>query len=232
MRRFVLLLLLLPALACAAPDRAGLIHAWETSMRSDGVLDAQTDGSYHYRNEAIGYDGNVKLLTAIVNKDGPGVGMVKGMGARGSVDFDLPDLPASAARSESVGLLSWKAERQNFVYDDTKQTWLSMTEWAKARYHGDANGGITSWLLDYAVPIGVLALLVAVFWGVARVQRRANKQLGASDEITRRSRENIERAAELQEAQRARMQESIELARRNTATLEAILEELRRRPLG
>ena len=230
MRRFVSLLLLLPALAWAAPDRAGLIRAWEASMRGDGVLEAQADGSYRYRSEAIGYDGSVKLLTAIVSKDGAGAHLFDGMGARGSVDFDLPDLPASAQRSESVGLLSWKAERQNFVYDETKQAWSSMTEWAKSRYRGNGRAGLTSWLLDYAVPIGLVALLAAVFWGAVRVQRRANRQLGASDDITRRSRENLDRAAALQEAQQARMQESLELARRNTATLEAILEELRRRP--
>jgi len=100
---------------------------------------------------------------------------------------------------------------------------------AKSRYLGSARIGLASWLLDYAVPIGLVALLAAVFWGAVRVQRRANRQLGASDDITRRSRENLERAAALQEAQQARTQESLELARRNTATLEAILEELRRR---
>jgi len=231
MRRFVSLFLLLPVLAFAAPDRAGLIRAWEASMRGDGALDAQADGSYHYRNEGIGYDGSLKLLTAIVSKDGPGIGVVGGMGARGSVDFDLPDLPAPAAQAESVGLLSWKAERQNFVYDDAKQAWLPMTQWANARYRGGEGVGRTRWLLDYAVPIGLVALLIAVFWGALRVQRRANKQLGASDEITRRSRENLDRAAALQEAQQVKMRESLELARRNTAILEAILEELRQRPL-
>ena len=132
MRRFVLLLLIVPAFVCAAPDRAGLIRAWEASMRDDGMLEAQADGSYRYRNEAIGRDGGVKLLTAIVSKDGAGARPVDGMGARGSVDFDLPDLPdlpASALRSESMGLLSWKAERQNFFYDETKQAWLSTAEW-------------------------------------------------------------------------------------------------------
>ena len=231
MRRVILLLLLLPALARAAPDRAGLIRAWESEMRSDGVLDAQADGSYHYHSEAIGYDGNVKLLTAIVSKDRLGGGAFDGMDARGSVDFDLPDLPTAAAGSESVGLLSWKAQRQNFIYDDATQKWLSMTAWAQTRYRSGGGVFVTKWLFDYAVPIGLLALILAVFWGATRVARRANKQLGASDDITRRSRENLDRAAKLQETQQARMQESIELARRNTATLEAILEELRRRPL-
>lgn len=229
MRRLILLFLLLPALACAAPDRAGLIHAWESAMRRDGTFDAQADGSYRFRSESIGYDGSVKLLTAIVSKGGIGA-PIDGVAARGSVDFDLPDLPVATPQSESMGLLSWKAERQNFIYDDAKQAWLPMNEWAKARYRSSEGIGLTSWLWSYAVPLGLVALLIGVFWGVLRVQRRANKQLGASDDITRRSRENLERAAALQDAQQARMQESIELARRNTATLEAILEELRRRP--
>ena len=231
MRSCIFWLLLWPALAGAAPDRAGLIHAWEASLCSDGALDLQADGSYHYRNEAIGYDGGVKLLTAIVNKDGAGASLAEGMGARGSVDFDLSDLPASTQLPGSVGLLSWKAERQNFVYDDAKQTWLPMADWAKSYYRSGRRAGLGWWLLDYALPIGLVALLAAVLWTVARVQRRANRQLSASDDITRRSRENLERAAALQEAQQARMQESLELARRNTATLEAILEELRRRPV-
>jgi hypothetical protein len=48
MRRLAILIpiLLLPALACAAPDRAGLIQAWEAAMRRDGTLEAQADGDY------------------------------------------------------------------------------------------------------------------------------------------------------------------------------------------
>lgn len=41
MRRLALRFMLLPALASSAPDRAGLIQAWEAAMRRDGTLDAQ-----------------------------------------------------------------------------------------------------------------------------------------------------------------------------------------------
>ncbi len=63
-RFFVLLFLLLPAFASAAPDRAGLISAWEAAMRVDGTLEVQDDGDYRYRSESLGYDGRVRLLTS------------------------------------------------------------------------------------------------------------------------------------------------------------------------
>ena len=78
MRRLVLLLLLVPALAFAAPDRAGLIKAWEAAMNRDGSLTAQPDGSYRYRNEAIGYDGAVNIVSAIVRSDAHGTRIAAG----------------------------------------------------------------------------------------------------------------------------------------------------------
>jgi len=229
MRRLVLLfLLLVPALAVAAPDRAGLIKAWESAMRHDGALDAQADGEYHYRNESLGYDGRVKLLTAIVQTDRLPGGDVTKVQARGTVDFDLPDLPTAPANAMSIGVQSWKSERESFLYDADKQVWLSIMEWAKGRQHGEG-GRAFSWLLDW-MPIGLVVIVVIVFWGAFRIQRRAGRQLTDSADIGRRSRETIERAAKLQDEQKARTEESLSLARRNTALLESILEELRKRP--
>lgn len=232
-RLFVLLFLLLPAFANAGPDRAGLISAWEAAMRSDGALEAQADGDYRYRSESLGYDGRVRLLTAIVRSEGTPGAMTYGMQAVGSVDFELPDLPASSQGSPSSGLMSWKAERQNFFYDANKQTWLSMAEWAHAQGENDGEGASvfwSHWLRTYGVLVGVLVFLVAVLWGAARQQRRVRGLLAESHEVNRLGRENIERAASLREAQAAAMQESLELARRSAAAVEAILEELRRRP--
>lgn len=229
MRRFILLLVLWPAFAFAAPDRAGLIAAWEAAMRSDGTLDAQSDGSYRYRNEAIGYDGKVKIVSAIVRT--PRVEAAD-RGAFGTVDFDLADLPGVRTDAPPTGLAMWKSERQSFVYDASTQAWQTSTEWARSRHYGD--GGVRStllgWTMEYAIPIGLLALVVAVFGWLVRVQRQAKKQLAASSEVNRLARENIERAAQLQQAQRERLDESLQLARRSAAALEAILEELRRRP--
>lgn len=74
-------------------------------------------GEYHYRNESLGYDGRVKLLTAIVQADRqPGEDVAK-TPARGTVDFDLPDLPATQQNAVSIGIQSWKADRESFVYD-------------------------------------------------------------------------------------------------------------------
>ena len=229
MRRLALLFMLLPALACAAPDRAGLIQAWEAAMRRDGTLDIQPDGEYHYRNESLGYDGRVKLLTAIVQPRPQSGEEASKAPAHGTVDFDLPDLPAAQQNAVSIGIQSWKSDRESFVYDADKQAWLSIMDWARERYRGEG-GGVLHWLLDYAVPIGLLVLLAAIFWGAFRIQRRAGRQLTDSSEITRLSRKNVERAEQLQEAQKARMEETLALARRNTALLEAILEELRKRP--
>jgi hypothetical protein len=228
MSRLLLLILLLPAFACAAPDRASLIQAWEAAMRSDGTLDAQPGGDYRYRNESLGYDGGLKITSAIVRAESVAD---SDRSAMGTVDFDLSDMPAARGDSPPSGLASWKAERQSFIYDSGKQSWQTVLEWSRSRYRAD--GGIsltaTRWVFEYALPVGLLALVVAVFLWLARVQRQAKRQLVAAADVNRLSRENIERAAKLQEEQRARMHESLELARHNTATLDAILEELRRR---
>lgn len=230
MRRFALLFLLLPALVRAAPDRAGLIQVWEAAMRRDGTLEAQADGGYRYRSESLGYDGRVKLLTAIVRPEG-----VAGVGnqATGSVDFELSDLPASSQGFQSPGILSWKAEHQNFFYDADKQAWLSMAEWARTYQGVDDEDAPASWsyrLRTYAPIAGLLVFLALLLWGTARQQRRAHALMAESHEINRLGRENVERANELREAQMATMQESLELARRCAAAAESILEELRRRP--
>lgn len=233
MRRFVLLLLLLvPALACAAPDRAGLIKAWESAMSHDGVLTARPDGNYSYHNEAIGYDGQIHVVSAIVRSDGfEEIGQAD-MTAMGTVDFDLVDMPERAKDSTASGLMMWKAERQSFIYDDKQQTWQTTSEWAKSHYGGDAGyrRSPLRWLMDYAIPIGLVALLVAVFWWLSRAQRQSRSTMKDASEINRVARENVERAAKLQDEQKARMDESLVLARRNTALLESILEELRKRP--
>lgn len=228
MRRLVLILLL-PTLACAAPDRAGLIQAWEAAMRHDGALEAQAGGDYHYRSESLGYDGRVRLLTAIVRADRAGRAGDDPVAAHGTVDFDLTDLPVAqqAAPQASVGVASWKAERQNFVYVDDRQAWLSIADWAAAYYRGGdtTRGGWLRWGIVPAL-LAVLALAVALVYAV---QRRAFRLLRDSAEVNRLGRENIARAAELRDAQLAATQESLELARRNAATLSAILDELRRR---
>lgn len=234
MRRLILLLVLLPAMAWAAPDRAGLINAWESAMRRDGTLEAQPGGGYHYRNEAIGYDGSVAITSAIVRSDGvENIGQAD-MGAMGTVDFDLVDMPERPKDSLSTGLMLWKAERQNFVYDDGQQAWRTMAEWARSQY-GDGDGArrpfaLLRWLMDYAIPVGLVALLVAVFWWLSRAQRQSSSTMKDASEVNRAARENVERAAQLQDQQKALMDESIALARRNTELLEAILGELRRRP--
>ncbi|GAA0706010.1 hypothetical protein [Dokdonella soli] len=226
MRGILFLILLLPALACAAPDRAGLIRAWETELRRDGPLDALPDGSYHFKSEALGYDGHVRVLTAIVHEDARLAQVDAAMLANGTVDFELADL--SAEQGKSMGLMSWKAERQNFVFDRDKQAWSSMAEWSSARYSDHAPSGIGAWLRDNAVIVLLVALLAMVFWMTARQFRKARGLLAESGEVNRMGRENIERAGQLRDAQAAAMRESLDLARRNAETLEAILLELRR----
>lgn len=236
MRRLAILILipilLLPALACAAPDRAGLIQAWEAAMRRDGTLEAQADGDYRYRSESLGYDGRVRLLTAIVRAEA-GRRDDDHVAARGTIDFDLPDLPVAqqAASQASVGVAGWKAERQNFVYVDDRKAWLSIMEWAADYYRGsDGDGTIGGTWSRWGLVLGLLGVLVLAVAFVYRVQRRAFRLLRESAEVNRLGRENIVRAGELRDAQLAATQESLELARRNAATLAAILEELRRRP--
>ncbi len=157
--------------------------------------------------------------------------MTYGMEAVGSVDFELPDLPASSQGSPSSGLVSWKAERQSFFYDANKPSWLTMAQWRDDQIQGDDGGAATPWspwLSTYGLLVGLLIFLVAVLWGAARQQRRVRGLLAESHKVNRMGRENIERAAALREAQVAAAQESLELARRNAAVLEAILARLQR----
>jgi hypothetical protein len=227
-RRLLLLILLLPAFASAAPDRAGLIHAWETAMRKDGTLEAQAGGDYRYRNESLGYDGRVRLLTAIVRAERTGQGADDHITARGTVDFELPDLPVAQGDAPSVGASSWKAERQNFVCMDDGRTWQTIAEWASSYYRGGDRMTPETWS-RWGFLLALLAVLVLAVAFVFSVQRRAFRLLRDSAEVNRLGRENIARAADLRDAQVATTRESLELARRNAATLDAILEELRRR---
>lgn len=232
MRRvpFVLLclILLLPAIAIAAPDRAGLIKAWEADMRRDDQLDALPDGSYHFKSESLGYDGGVRILAAIVRDEGMGRNDPT-MQANGSVDFDLIDLSPEQRASSVFGM--WKAGRQSFVYDGEKNAWLSIAAWAKARNSsGSFRDTLSDGLLSSAGLYGFLLFLALAFLVVVRQQRKARALLDDSSALNRMGREDIERTRALREAQAASMRESLELARHNAQTLDAILAQLRQRP--
>lgn len=226
MRRVLLLILLfLPVLTFAAPERAGLISAWEAAMGRDGTLDTLPDGSYHYRNESIGYDGRVKVVSAIVrtaDERGP-----DDISANGSIDFDLIDMPSAPEGPPSFGLASWKADRQSFVYNIDKQIWQSTMEWASARYR-DQGWFNRDWLLMNALPVVFVVLFGFVLWNAIRQQRRVGRHLAASEEVNRMGRESLELASGMREAAMAVVQESLAIARRNAETLDAILLELRR----
>lgn len=224
-RRIVLFvwLLLLPALACAAPDRADLIRAWEAEMRHAGTFEPQADGSYRFACQALGYDGHVRLLTAIVRDDVPRTRAAAGMTATGTVDFELSDL--SLEQRESIGLASWKSERQNFVYDDAKQSWLSIAQWAAAQSQVRPN----PWLRPDPFLIGLFVVLVLVVLLLSWQYRRARGLLAESGEVNRMARDNLVDARALREEQAEAMRESLALARRSVDALDAILAELRRR---
>lgn len=224
-RRIVLFvwLMLLPALACAAPDRADLIHAWEAEMRHAGTFEPQADGNYRFACPALGYDGHVRLLTAIVRDDASRARIAGGVTAMGTVDFELSDL--SPEQRDSIGLASWKSERQNFVYDGAKQSWLSIAQWAEAQ---SQDRGRVWWRLD-PVLIGLFVALLLLVVLFSWQHRRARGLLAESSEVHRMARDNLVSARTLREEQAEAMRESLALSRRSAATLEAILAELRRR---
>lgn len=216
-------LALLPVLACAAPDRADLIRTWEAEMRRAGTFEPQADGTYRFACPALGYDGHVRLLTAIVRDDAARARAAGGVTAMGTVDFELSDL--SPEQRDSIGLASWKSERQNFVYDDAKQSWLSIAQWAEVQ----SQGRPSAWLRPDPTLIGFLVVLVLVTVLLVRQNRRARGLLAESSEVNRMARDNLASARALREEQAEALRESLALSRRGTAALEAILAELRRR---
>lgn len=219
----------------AAPDRAGLIQAWETEMRRDGQLEAVPDGGYRYINEGLGYDGPVKIVAALVQRQSAMLQADKQLAASGTVDFELSDWDETVRNS--VAVLSWKAERQQFVYRDQQQDWLPMMGYYRERYgydsHDEGEGPVSYqsqfrrfgdlWLL-----LGLCVVVIGLLVLVARQARKARDMYAEARDINRLARENIERARVLHEANAAAVRESLELARRKAETLEAILAEIRR----
>lgn len=234
--RWVLMLLL----ACtsggvvAAPDRAGLIQAWEADMGREGALERQPDGSYRYQSEALGYSGTLKVLAAILPRDNVMARADKRIEATGSVDFELSDL--SPPQRESMTLRSWIAQRQQYVYDRESQAWISMMGYYQDQYGLDENGddGVVAqqssmwWFGDIGLLLVLAAAVVVLLVLVARQARKAGAMYREAREINQLARENIERARELHEANAAAVRESLDTSRRSAESLDAILAELRR----
>lgn len=234
--RLVLILWLacLSAVATAAPDRAGLIRAWELDMGREGTLERQPDGSYRYQSEALDYSGTLKVLAAILQRDNATTYPDKRIEATGSVEFELSDL--SLAQRESMTRRSWIAQRQQYIYDGESEAWVSMLDYYRDRSDFDEDEGdgpvtergSTGWFGDIGMLLVLVVVAVVLLWLVARQARKAGAMYREAREINQLARENIERARELHEANAASVRESLEMSRRSAEALDAILAELRR----
>lgn len=211
-----------------APNRESLIEAWETELRREGTLEKVEDSLYRYSNATFAYDGQVRLLAALVQETWSSHS-AETPRYLGSVDFELSDLSEQLRETRSI--LGWMAERQSYVFDEAGGSWQTSMRYYANLYAGEGSGLTGSWwwrvLTGGWIWFFLLVFIAALLIGVSRQQGKARSIIDDSKEINRMARENLEQARQLQTENHAMLRESMELARQRNATLDAILQALK-----
>jgi hypothetical protein len=216
MRRVLVLLLMVWVSAVAAaqaPDRDGLLAAWEASVRDDPAtlrFDPLGDGRYRYVTERFPFDGTLEVTEVVIDDrgaDGP-FGVVTG-----HVAVQLEGVDDDFRRRHATSLGVWQSGH-TMMWDPDGEGWIPASEWS-ARVQERYGGWWTGWLpnlLWLAVPAAVLLIL----W---LLSRRANRQMHDAMAQQQQAIEQQERAMQMHA-------EGLELAREANRLLARIVDVL------
>jgi hypothetical protein len=189
-------------IAVAGADRDSLIEAWEAHMASlpgTEAFEATDDGSYRLKDADLPYDGEVRVIGALV-RPFESAGLETGFSQFGMVEFELVDLPPGRLASQSY--YYWVADRQTLHYSEQEQRWVNQQEYQSAistHYETGRSFGPLSFMLNYGIWILLVALIVFVFRAVRRQTVKAGSLMDDSADINQQARENLERGEAMQQ---------------------------------
>jgi hypothetical protein len=170
--------------ASGQPTEAGLIAAWEKSLRSDPEtirLEKQSEGTYRFATKRFPFDGELRILKATVEESSGNSQFIPGI-----VEVELVGLPEKVLKDYERSYSYW--ERGNMLYYDVaSRRWLAGKEFQDAARRRAAilGGSFWSWL-----PTLILVLILLFVLGMlVRAQRRQqtySKRVDRSLEISER----------------------------------------------
>lgn len=216
--------------AVASPDRDSLIDAWErhiSTMPGTAGFEAIGDGVYRLEDTDLPYEGELKLVGALVRSAEAG-GIETGFTHFGMVEFELLDLPEERLATQSY--YYWLADRQSLHYSETEQRWMDPVSYQSAimeQYSVDAPFGTLSFMLNYGIWIFLIALIVYVFIAVARQTKKARSLMDETQAINEKASKNLDRSERMQDEVMAITREMRDLQSDNNELLKKMLEALK-----
>ncbi|MDH3351879.1 MAG: hypothetical protein OEM51_10040 [Gammaproteobacteria bacterium] len=235
-RRTASILFLLPGLiaaqaAAAEPDRDSLIAAWEAyvaALPGTAGFEVTGDGIYRLQDADLPYDGEVKLVGALVRST-EAAGFDSGFSSIGMVDFELVDIPEERLASQSY--YYWLSDRQTLYYSDAEQRWMGPAEYQAsitALYSTGGSVGALWFMSKYGIWLLLIGLLVFAFIAVGRQAKKARAIMDDSAAINQQARENLDRSQGMQDEVLSIARETRDLQSENNQLLKEILSALKR----
>lgn len=217
---------ILTQIAWAQPDRESLIESWEThvaALPGTAEFEVLDDGVYRLRDTDLPYDGEVKLVGALV-RAAESPGFDTGFSHFGMVEIELVDLPEERLSSQSY--YYWLADRQTLHYSETEQRWMSPIAYQSAiteQYSSDVSFQGLSFMLNYGIWVFLIALIIFVFVAVSRQAKKAGSLMEQTETINRRASDNLDRSERMQDEVMAISREMRDLHSENNELLKKIL---------
>lgn len=217
--------------AAAEPDRESLIAAWEAyvaALPGTSAFEVLGDGHYRLQDADLPYDGEVKLVGALV-RSGEASGFDTGFTHLGMVDFELVDIPDERLASQSY--YYWLSDRQTLYYTDAEQRWLDPAAYQASiteLYSGGASFGALSFMLNYGIWVLLIGLLAFAFIAVSRQAKKARVLMDETAAINQQARENLDRSEGMQNEVLAIARETRDLQSENNQLLKEMLSALQR----
>lgn len=227
----IFILVLVSQEALAESDRESLITAWEAhiaGLPGTESFEETADGVYQYKDSDLPYEGELKLLGALV-RPSESAGFETEFTHLGMVDFELPDMPME--RLSSQVYYYWVADRQTLHYSETAQEWVDAATYQESitdLYNGGPSFGVLSFMLNYGIWILLIGLIVFVFVGVGRQAKKARSLMDETAEINQQARTNLDRAEKMQNEVLSIARESRDLQKDNNDLLNKMLQALQR----
>lgn len=217
--------------ALAGPDRESLVAAWEThvaDLPGTESFEKTADGVYQYKDSDLPYEGELKLLGALV-RPSESAGFETEYTHLGMVDFELTDLPMERLTSQVY--YYWLADRQTLHFSETAQEWVDAVAYQESisnLYAGGSSYGALSFMLNYGIWVFLIGLIIFVFVAVGRQAKKARSLMDETAEINQQARANLDRAEKMQNEVLTIARESRDLQKENNDLLNRMLQVLQR----
>ncbi len=217
--------------AFAEADRDSLVVAWEAHIEGlpgTESFEKTADGVYRYVDTDLPYDGELKLLGALV-RPAESAGIETDFSHFGMVEFELTDMPVE--RLSSQVYYYWLADRQTLHYSKSAQEWVDASAYQESitdLYGGSPSFGALSFMLNYGIWILLIGLLIFIFVGFNRQTRKARSLMDETADINDKARQNLDRAEAMQDEVLSIARETRDLQKESNELLVKMLQALQR----